>query len=78
MSMIPLDRVRDWLADHGYRDLYPRRDAIDPDVLFYTFVRDDRRRIGFPVRNREVDLEDFEGVQKEVWSYEHGNQRENT
>ena len=44
--MISIDTLTDWLAQHGYRDLYPRRDATDKDVLFYVFVREGRSRIG--------------------------------
>jgi hypothetical protein len=64
--MVRFEQVRQWLYEHGYRDHYPRRDAIDQAVYFYTFVKEDRRLIIFPVTNGAVDPVDFGTIKREV------------
>ena len=64
--MVRFDQVSEWLYQHGYRDRYPRRDAGDPTTYFYTFVKDGRRPILFPVTNRAVDPADFDTIKREV------------
>jgi hypothetical protein len=64
--VVPFDQVREWLYEHGYRDHYPRRDAADPSTYFYTFVKDGRRPILFPVLNGAVDSEHIEMMKREV------------
>ena len=70
--MIPFEQVREWLYEHGYRDQYPRRDAGDPTVLSYTFVREGRRRVVFPTRGSEVKPGVFAAIKAEVLSHEQG------
>ena len=71
--MVTLDVVRNWLADHGYRDLYPYRDAIDPSVTFYSFVKDGRRKIGVRFENRFVSREVFDTIKRTVLNDESGH-----
>jgi hypothetical protein len=71
--MVPIAKGVAWMADHGYRDQYPRRDAADPDVLCYTFVKDGHRRFGISSVRSLVDKFDFELLKQAVKDYEQGN-----
>jgi hypothetical protein len=64
--MVPFDEVREWLADHGYRDLYPRRDAAAPDTLFYVFVKPNHPRLGVRVTRGKVKRSTFDRLQQVV------------
>lgn len=64
--MVPIRKVTEWLADHGYRDLYPRRDAVDPDVLFYTYVKEGKPRVGIRSKRGKVKRVVFEKLKKLV------------
>ena len=60
------DQLRDWLAEHGYRDQVPRRDASRPSVLFYYFVHTTRRRIGVRTEKGKVERRLVERIKIEV------------
>jgi len=47
--------LRDWLGEHGYGDLYPRRDATDLDANFYVFVKEGRPRLVVRCRRSSVE-----------------------
>jgi hypothetical protein len=64
--MVSIEAVTEWLAEHGYRDLYPRRDASEPDVLFYVFVREGRPRIGIRCQAGKVSNRYFQRIQQVV------------
>ncbi len=59
--LVPFDKVRDWFAGHGCRDQVPRRDAINPDVLFHQFMKDGRNQFGVDGKTRPpaAGLENF-------------------
>ena len=70
--MVSIESVIDWLAQHGYRDQYPRRDATNPDALFYIFVKDGKRRLGIRSVRGKVKRFHFEKLKQVVDEDEQG------
>jgi hypothetical protein len=64
--MVSVEIVTEWLAQHGYRDQYPRRDASRPDALFYVFVKDGHRRLGVQCVKGKVRRLHFEKLKQVV------------
>ena len=64
--MIDIAHLTDWLAEHGYRDQYPRRDAMNPDAMFWIFVKDGRRRLGVRAVKGRVRRSHFEKIKQTV------------
>ena len=71
--MASLNTVRDWMAEHGYRDKVPRRDALNPASLFYTFVKDGRPNVGVQSVGGQVEPEYFEQMKQMVIHNEQGD-----
>jgi len=68
-----LEIVINWLAQHGYRDQYPRRDAMNPGALFYVFVKDGHRRLGIRSVRGKVRRLHFEKLKQVVMQDEQDN-----
>jgi hypothetical protein len=73
---VSIEVVTEWLAQHGYRDQYPRRDAVDPDVLLNVFVKDGFTRLAIRSVRGVIRRSHFERLKQVVLQNEQGKDPE--
>jgi hypothetical protein len=75
---ISIEVVIAWLAEHGYRDQYPRRDASNPDALLHVFVKDGSTRLAIRSVHGVVKRLHFEKLKQVVLQNEEGEDSEDS